>query len=288
MPTVIALRQRLRRVRLIGCALAFALAASGCTGLVYNRLDALAGWYLGSLVSLDAEQRQDLRTWLTSMLQWHRASELGRYVEFVRDLAGRAATPGDRKAYARTEAQIEAFASELVRQAAPEAVRLLRRLSDAQLDELDRNLEERALERALESQKALKKGVWRKERERDLRRQLKRWTGSITGEQKTLIAEAAAQFEFTSNDWLESQRQWRRLLIEALRAHPAAEERILRLLREPNAHWTAEYSAKNERNRARSLALLERLDVSLTQTQREHLRRELEQLAEQLEDLRET
>ena len=286
---IVALHPRLRRARLIACAFVLALCASGCTGLVYNRLDTLAGWYLGNLVSLDSEQRRDLRSWLTGMLEWHRASELGRYAEFLHELADQAATPGDRASYERVEARIEAFGQAVVRHATPEAARLLSRLSDAQLDELDQSLEERALERAEESQKAIEKGVWRKERERDTRRQLKRWTGGVTREQKALIGQAVAQLESTSSDWLDSQRQWRRLLIETLRNRSSTtttDERVLQLLREPDAHWTAAYTAKNERNHERTLALLEQLDQSLTRAQRQRLIRELKELAEQLEGLK--
>ena len=290
MPVVDKPPARRRTVQII-CALVLALTVGGCTKFAYNRLDSLASWYVGSLVSLDDGQRRDLRAWMTSTLEWHRTSELERYSDFLHSLTEQIASPGDRASYERVEAQIESFGEAVVAQATPEAARLLLQLSDAQIDELDRNLEERALERAEEDQKALDKGVWRTERERDLRRQLKRWTGSATAEQEKLIAAAVAQFEPTSAEWIESQRQWRKLLIDAVRtrpATPAVEQQVLQLLQAPDAHWTQGYTAKNERNRERSLALLERLDASLTTTQREHLRRELNDLAGQLDALRET
>ena len=71
-----------------------ALSAAGCTKLVYNRLDTLAGWYMEGLVSLDDTQRADLRSWLGQTLQWHRRSELARYAQFLRELAADAAQPG--------------------------------------------------------------------------------------------------------------------------------------------------------------------------------------------------
>jgi flagellar biosynthesis chaperone FliJ len=289
MSAVDSFRPRVRSAARIAAALFLACIATGCTKLLYNRLDTLAGWYLGSLVSLDPEQKRDLRAWLTRTLDWHRASELGRYAEFLHGLTNQIAAPGDRASYERVEKQIEAFGDAVVAQATPEAARMLLKLSDAQLDELDRNLDERSVERAEEDQKAIDKGAWRMERARDLRRQLKRWTGTVTDGQKALIEQAAAQFEPTSSDWLESQRQWRRLLIEALRARPATpatEERVLQLLRRPDAHWTHGYTAKSERNREHSFMLLESLDASLTPAQREHLRRELAELAEQLDALR--
>jgi hypothetical protein len=290
MSAVDAFRPRLRNAARIAAALSLACIAAGCTKLVYNRLDTLAGWYIGSLVSLDPEQTRDLRAWLTRTLEWHRASELSRYAEFLHVLTDQIAAPGDRASYERVERQVEAFGDAVVAQTTPEAARMLMKLSDAQLDELDRNLDERSRERAEEDQKAIDKGAWRKERARDLRRQLKRWTGSVTDAQEALIEEAARQFEPTSSDWLESQRQWRRLLFEALRERPATsatEQRVLQLLRRPDAHWTHAYTAKSERNREHAFLLLESLDASLTPPQREHLRGELEELAGQLDALRE-
>ena len=103
-------------------------------------------------MSLDPEQKRDLRAWLTRTLEWHRASELGRYAEFLHGLTNQIAAPGDRASYERVEKQIEAFGDAVVAQATPEAARMLLKLSDAQLDELDRNLDERSIERAEEDQ----------------------------------------------------------------------------------------------------------------------------------------
>jgi hypothetical protein len=283
-------RARTRALSRLAAVLTLSLVMSGCTGLVYNRLDSLAGWYLGSLVSLDGDQKRDLREWLTRLLKWHRASELGRYAEFLRDLAERSGTRGDRDVYEHAAAQVERFGEAVIARAGPEAARLLATLNDEQLTQLDENLEERALERAEKTARELEKGSWRKEQARELRRQLKRWTGAVTKEQEAIIAQSVEQFEPTAQEWTESQHRWRKLLIATLRtpATPAREQDVLQLLREPSLHWTDAYSAKNRRNRERTFALLERLDGSLTHEQRAHLQRELEQLADQLDALRET
>jgi hypothetical protein len=185
---------------------------------------------------------------------------------------------------------VKAFGDAVVAQAGPEAARLLTTLTDEQLAELEAGLEERARERAEESERELAKGSWRKERERDLRRQMKRWTGAATQEQRAIIAQTVEQLEPTTQDWTESQRQWRTLLIGTLRSPPtpARELDVLQLLLDPGQHWTQGYSEKNRRNRERTLALLEQLDASLSTEQRAHLQRELEELARRLDALKET
>nr|WP_298717266.1 DUF6279 family lipoprotein [uncultured Steroidobacter sp.] len=270
--------------------LAVTLGVSACTNFFYNRLDTLAAWYIQELVSLDKSQRSDLRSWLESTLQWHRSSELARYAKFLRELAETAAQPGNAATYKGIEAQVERFGSRLVEQAAPDAARLLMSLSPEQLSEFEANLAEKSRERNEKDLKALADGKWHEKRAKDIEKQLKRWTGSITPEQRQLIAEHSKGFDSTPSDWLESQARWRKAMFGALRERftagqsPAAvEERILALLRTPDSQWTGAYQTKAAQNREQSLVVLGALDASLTPEQRSHLQRELNQLAQRLE-----
>lgn len=271
---------------------AIAFAVAGCTNFFYNRLDTLAAWYIQDLVSLDDDQRSDLRSWLEGTLQWHRRSELVRYSKFVRDLAGTAAQPGNATTYKGIEEQVEGFGARVVERAAPDAARLLLSLSPQQLTEFETNLAAKSKERNEANLKALAAGKWHEKRAKDIEKQLKRWTGSVTKEQQLLIARQSERFDSTTADWLESQAHWRRSMFGALQERftagqsPAAtEERILRLLRAPESQWTAAYQTKSTQNREQSLAVLAALDASLTAEQRTHLQRELNALAQQLETM---
>jgi hypothetical protein len=285
-------RPRWQQTLRLPLLLAIVVSVAACTNFFYNRLDTLAAWYIQDLVTLDASQRSDLRAWLDSTLQWHRSSELARYAKFLRELAGTATHPGNASTYKSIEAQVELFGSRLVEQAAPEAARLLMRLSPEQLTELETNLAEKSRERNEKDLEALAEGQWHEKRARDIEKQLKRWTGSITKQQRLLIAEESKQFESTTADWLESQARWREAMFGALRerltaggSSPAVEERILALLRTPESQWTRAYQSKAARNREQSLVVLRALDASLTPEQRSHLQRELNKLAQQLESM---
>jgi hypothetical protein len=278
-----------RRVRLPLVIAAMALSLSACTNFIYDRLDTLAAWYIQRLVSLDDDQRSDLRSSLESTLQWHREAELARYAKLLRELADTTARPGDPVLYRSVGAQIEEFGSRLVERAAPEAARLLLKLNPAQLTELETNLAERSGKRNARDLKALAQGTWHERRARDIEKQLKRWTGAVTREQQSMIAQQSRRFEPTTEEWLESQARWREALFAALRARfdsslsPSdVEERILALLRKPDSQWTDAYRSKAARNREQSLAALAALDASLTPAQRSHLQRELTRLAQQL------
>jgi hypothetical protein len=281
---------RSKTILLLLVVLAGTLA--GCTNFFYNRLDTLAAWYVQDLVSLDDSQRNDLRTWLNETLRWHRRSELIRYAKFLRELAATSARPGSAVTYKSVEEQVEGFGSRLVEQAAPDAARLLMKLTPEQLDEFEANLAEKARERNEKNLAALADGKWHEKRAKDIDKQLKRWTGTVTKEQRQLIAQLSTQFQSTTSDWLESQERWRQAMFGALRARftagesPAVvEERILALLRTPETQWTQAYQAKATQNREQSLTVLGAIDASLTAAQRAHLQRELIQLAEQLEGM---
>ncbi len=282
----------LHRARFWLLALTLGLTVAGCTGLIYNRLDTLARWYIQDLVSLDDSQRSDLDSWLASTLRWHRESELSRYGEFLRELAGKAAQPGNASTYQRIEDQVEAFGARLVDRAAPDAARMLMSLTPTQLAEFEANLAEKARERNEKNLQALADGKWHDKRARDIEKQLRRWTGSVTKEQQLLIKQHSARVDSTTADWLESQSRWRKAMFAALaerftagKSPAAVEERILRLLRTPESQWTSAYQAKAERNRQQSLAVLAALDATLTSTQRSRLQSELTKLAQQLEGM---
>jgi hypothetical protein len=269
------------------CVLLLAASAAGCAKLFYNRLDTLAAWYVGNLVSLDDQQSADLRTWLGETLEWHRQSELGRYATFLRELSSQMGQPSGRDAYDRTFERVEGFVEDFTARTAPQATHLLLELSPAQVEELLTNLEEKSNERSEDERDAIQGGTWQTKQIKNTQRQVKRWTGAITEEQKLLVREMAQHIQPTTPEWLESQRQWRAALRDAFSNRDDAEERILQLLREPDTQWTAQYKTKEASNREQFLSLLTALDASLTAAQRERMQRELTTLAERLEELTE-
>jgi hypothetical protein len=275
------------RLSRVVCVLLLAATAAGCAKLVYNRLDSLAAWYVGNLVALDDRQSSDLRIWLAQTLEWHREKELGRYARFLRELSTEAAHPSDRAAYQRIFGRIEGFVTDFTEQTAPQATRLLLELTPAQVEEFLANLEDKSRERSADSLKEIRNGSWQTNRIKETQRQVKRWTGTVTEEQKLLVRQMAQQIQPTTHEWLQSQQQWRAALRDAFSNRGTAGERILQLLREPDSQWTAQYKTKEASNREQMLSLMIALDASLTPAQRQHVQRELNDLAERLEALTE-
>lgn len=264
------------------------VAIGGCTQVLYNRSDKFAAWYLESLVSLEESQRTELRAWLQDTLRWHRDSELARYAAFVRRIAEQAAQPQSRESFAEAARQVGEYWDAIVTRSTPAAVDLLMGLSEQQVQELITNLEERGRERGTKDRKLVEAGRWNEQRSRDMQRQFKRWTGSIRDEQRELIESTAERLEPTYNDWQATQARWRAALRATLLSSGEDKREVLAsLLRNPQQHWTEQYTLRNDANRELVIAMLAQLDSTLSEQQRRHLQNELFELAEQLESMRE-
>jgi hypothetical protein len=265
-----------------------ALLTAGCTSsFFYNRLDTLASWYFEGLVSLNDAQRTELRDWLSQTLAWHRSSELTRYATFLEDVSVAAQRPGDRRSYDEIRARFQGLIDDLIGKTAPEASQLLLHLSPQQVDELLENLADKTSERAEEGAEAVAANEWHPEQLKDITRQMKRWTGAVTPEQKRIIQSHVAQLEPTFAEWADSQQSWREALRQVLLAKDAAESaepspQLLQLLQDPDSKWTDSYTQKVGRNRERYQAMMMELDATLSEKQRKHLQAELLKLSQQL------
>jgi uncharacterized membrane protein len=270
------------------------LLIAGCTSsFVYNRLDTLASWYFEGLVSLNDDQSNQLRDWLSQTLAWHRRSELTRYAGFLNDVSVAAQQPGDRRSYDEIRARFQGLIDDLIGKTAPEASQLLLHLSPKQVEELLENLEEKTREGAKEGAEAVASNDWHPEQLKDVTRQMKRWTGAVTPEQKRIIESHVAHLEPTFAEWADSQRSWREALREVLLAKDVAESaepspQLLQLLEDPDSKWTDAYRQKVARNRERYQVMMMELDATLSPKQRQHLQAELSKLSQQLTRLAQT
>lgn len=267
-----------------------ALAVVGCTSsLIYNRLDTIARWYIGSLVSLDDAQQAGLRDWLARSLAWHRDSELKRYEQFLRDLSGKVGAGPDPALLPQVMQQAEGFIGELAARMAPEAAQLLSTLRPPQVDEFLGNLEKRNREE-LEEEQERTPAERQKRRLRSMTKTLEKWTGSATAEQKAIVERTvndmgAAGLLGETDDWFASQTAWRSALRDALAKGAAGRTEVEALLRDPQTTYTESHRAAEAEQRRRFVAMAIELDTSLTPKQRATLASKLTDLAQDLKSL---
>jgi hypothetical protein len=256
-------------------------------GLVYNRLDSLVGFYIEGLVDLTPEQSAQLEGTLAGNLQWHRESELQRYADFLRELAGTVDAGLERVRMLEASRRAEAYWRDIFEQAAPGYSALALTFTDAQVEQLiagfaredDEEYEEYANRNAV--QRAT-------QREKSVRKFLERFTGPLSASQRTLVREYVARTPSTMEEWRATRQRWRASLEETLQARaetPEFHARMLQLIARPDDLWTPQFRIAVAASRDSFSALVVELDATLTPAQRAATKRELIALASQVEKL---
>ena len=192
----------------VGLVVALALVgACSSTTFIYNRLDMIIPWYIGSYVDLEREQKGYLDTLLAPFLTWHRGEELPRYVLIIDDLESRLDREVSADDVAAISAQFETAWFRLESRAMEWLLQLGERLSDEQMAEFRESLrdkqqdyEEKYLGRSDEK--------FRKESFDSLRDNLQDYLGRLTGEQRERLRQASEGLLRSDSVWLEERAVW--------------------------------------------------------------------------------
>jgi hypothetical protein len=268
--------------------LALALALSGCgASLIYERLDTLVGFYVEGLVTLDRAQSAELSQTLRRNLDWHRQAELGRYDASLRELAAAVSDGATRDELADAMQRAEVYWRAIWEQAAPGYSRLAGTFTDAQADELLRNLARKDEEEWQEYAERTP-AERRAKREKSLRRNIERFTGTLTAAQVEVVRQYVARDRSYMPLWRENRRIWRAALAEALRTRAAAPQfnaRMFQLIARPDDLWTPAYRRAIDEGREDFIELLVSLDSSLSDTQRASVQVQLLAIAREVRSL---
>lgn len=274
----------LRGVTLI---LLVVLGVGACTGhrLAYKRADWLASWRLSQYVDLNSSQEQRFDSEFRRLWDWHRATELPIYASELRELA--AATGGPRVTPEQLAAwadRAEANVRRMIDRALPPSCALMADFSDAQRDSLlarlDRDQEKR-IEEYLEPADA----KLRERAQKRLRRSVERWTGRLEASQIEELKQWSQTRPLNYADWIAGRQQFRDGLAAVLDRREAPEfcSALHGLFAPADAA-----SPKVAEDRARERAWFEFLaqfSTTLSEEQRAHLRDQLLELAEDLDQL---
>ena len=166
------------------------LGACSSTTFLYNRLDMIIPWYVGSYVDLEREQKEYLDTLLEPFLVWHRREELPRYVLVIDDLESRLDREVSADDVAAISAQFEAAWFRLEARGIDWLLQVGESLSDEQMAEFRESLrdkqqdyEEKYLGRTDEK--------FRDDSYDSLRDSLQDYLGRLAGEQRESTGMAA-------------------------------------------------------------------------------------------------
>jgi len=268
-------------------ALCLAVSVAGCTtGFMYNRLDWLVSWYVNGLVSLDDAQEERLRAGVRQTLEWHRQTQVPKYITFLQDLSRQAQAPVTAEMLEQRYQETAALLDDSIAHIMTDAAGLLSMLSADQVAELRASLDEDNDDLWKEYAGATPE-IREKRRSRNALQALQRFTGRLSTAQRALVELRLAGINDNSESWLERRRHWQGRLFSLLQERPPGpdfEVGLRAIALNPNQFDTAEYRRNVEDNRRIIMGMLAEVLNGLTSRQREHLKRKLD---EYVDDLRE-
>ncbi len=209
-----ALRSRLRAFL---AALLIMAGLSGCSALRegYNNLDTLAMWWVTRMVSLDDAQKAQLRTGMQRVIAWHRRHELPEWSAMIADARRATSDALSEDELHALDARLSASLFRTLQVAAAELGPVLRSLSDAQWQELERSIDKQGAE-AAKRWRASDDRV-RAERAKGFERSLERWVGDVDRSQRAQIAAMAQSWPLDRAASLRAAEQRRADIKQALR-----------------------------------------------------------------------
>lgn len=275
-----------RRFHLLLGALLLSLLSACTFNFFYRQLDWLIPWQISDYVSVDDAQRSELERRLLTKLEWHCSTQLGAYADWFREMHA-APQPFTRDYLERQYWRSLEFWRVLMAKLSPDITALLLTSSDAQVEELMRNLERRTRE----LEKRYVTAGWKKVKQRRIDRMeeiLRRWIGPLTEAQQRALVRWAGELGRSGEGWIESRRRWQRALGEALTQRGDRErfaQRIRILFVEPRQLWPEAYRREYAQLRSRTLDMLAEVAAAETPAQQRYFKAQLIAWTEDFERL---
>jgi hypothetical protein len=253
-----------------------AASLSGCgVRVLYHQLDWLIPWQLQDYVTLDGSQRIELEILVEDRLDWHCRTQLPRYAEWLRavedDLRNEAVSA---QWVAERADDAGVFWTELMRPLSHDVATVLGNASDAQVDELFRNLDARTREQ-MKTFVNREDHVLIQERAERLERRLRRWFGRMNADQRARIQAWSEDLGRFAHEWLENRARWqtrfRHALDESERRPESLQPALERLMVHPEQTWSPDYVERLERQRKATWLLLADLYRMSSESQRDRL-----------------
>ena len=191
------------------------LSACSATQFIYNRVDILIRWYLDDYVALDRDQQARFTTRLDALLEWHRLEELPLYVALLDDALVILDNGVSLDATRAMAARIESAAIRLQDRFLELLLSTGEDLTPAQragfIETLLAKQDEFEADRL-----ARDDAEYRDDLEARFDKQLRRYLGPLTAEQKSRLRQGVAAMTRLDHYWLQDRRVWISALSEIL------------------------------------------------------------------------
>lgn len=270
-------------------AIAVLLSLSACsTKVSYRFLDWAVAWSISDYVDWTSAQKKAFNIALDNTLDWHQSTQLPHYSNFFRELAQDVRLPITAPRVEKDIDQISKFWQDIMREITPKSARLLAQLDDQQANNILENIEEKNQKRSNKYARMTLKQR-HSDRVKSTSKFVKRFIGTLTKEQKSLISLWAETAEDTQPEWAASRNNWLGSFQTALdsRTEPGFEQEIQHLFIHADSFWSSAYQKKYTDNKNHAVQLVISLHESLNKKQQKKLQQELIAWADNFSELSE-
>jgi len=273
--------------RIIIVLLLVPLLLTGCAvRMLYNWLDWAIAWKLDDYFELSSQQSSELDRQVAQILQWHRREALPGYVRVLRSLSFDLRRP-------LTEAEVASYLQtfeQLMRQLAEGVQEPANRFAVTLTDEQVRRFMAERWKKQQEQRKEFAQEHGNKvyaSFQRKLEKNLDQWLGDVESAQQPLIDQSSQWQRQYYGTWLDYQEVWLKALEQTLaqRGQPGFGAGLVAVVVKGDEVGDGRFKQYVADSRQRSIQWFTALSTSLSDEQRQYLRRKLSELAADLEAL---
>jgi uncharacterized protein YeaO (DUF488 family) len=268
------------------------LIVSGCTyKFAYRNLDWLAYWYIDDFILLTTEQKTIVDQKLEIWLAWHKQKELPRYLANLNELTTDISM--QQLNLEKLSYHQEAIRQHWVRMKAkliPDLVLMAPLLDKQQVSYLFDKLDKKnATEREeIEANLALSQNQQQNNAIKKYKKNLTRWLGKLTPEQKTLAEGMYSLLQSNDALWLEYRKRYQaelKTLFENADRGDDFSKKLSQLLMEPDVFRGDELNKINADNSVNFKSFLLNINTLATEKQRQKLIKEINKFARDADTL---
>lgn len=252
----------------------------------YNRLDWVVTWQVDDYVELTDQQEEKLEALVREKLQWHRTTQLPRYIALISELEQDLGTEAINQKYEYYQDQFIDFYRTAADEVTSELVEQVADLDDSQVAELSRNLNNEASKRKKKFDES-DPDERLEDVEDNIADGFKDWAGKLTKSQKSIIKQWVKEMQPTAELRFEYTNKWRVAMDYALAARNTEQGKanILELILNPRSLQSEELQSRYKSNQTLEKRYILELHSTMTKKQKKRFLRKLKSYREDFQDL---
>ncbi|MFV0477810.1 MAG: DUF6279 family lipoprotein [Parahaliea sp.] len=261
-----------------------ALAGCSSTSFMYKRADMLVAWYVDDYVELDRQQSQQLDRLLRPVLDWHQQQELPRYSAIVAAAEQFLDEDISNKELQQLTADVDQAIARLRQRSLDWVLPLAASLNERQVAELLTNMEKEQADRTSDYLER-DEDEYRKDIYERIHKPMRRYLGRLSARQRDQLQLAITEMVRMDSLYLQDQAAWIERLRLILQRQPGWQQRLRQAVETRWENATEQYRQSYSHNYNIVQMAVVKLINGRTRQQDKHLRRELERLQEELNEL---